>query len=41
MCSICQSGADHDAHQARVREEEQAALERQAKSDGWRGWFGR
>ncbi|MFE0916088.1 MULTISPECIES: hypothetical protein [unclassified Streptomyces] len=41
LCAICQPPADHDAHQAQVRAEEQAELDRQAKADGWRGWLGR
>ncbi|MEV6683616.1 hypothetical protein AB0N09_43320 [Streptomyces erythrochromogenes] len=41
VCGICQSGADHDTRQAQEEAAEQAALERQTRSDGWRGWLGR
>ncbi|MFJ9551839.1 replication-relaxation family protein [Streptomyces erythrochromogenes] len=41
LCAVCQSRADRDAHEAQVRAEEQAELDRQARADGWRGWLGR
>ncbi|MFD9106304.1 hypothetical protein ACFVZN_35185 [Streptomyces virginiae] len=41
VCGICRSRADHDTRQAQEEAAEQAALERQTRSDGWRGWLGR
>ncbi|MGW6945037.1 replication-relaxation family protein [Streptomyces xanthophaeus] len=39
LCSVCQSGADHAAREARERAEEQAVLDREAKANGWLGWL--
>ncbi|MGZ9935881.1 replication-relaxation family protein (plasmid) [Streptomyces sp. NC-S4] len=41
LCGICQSRADHQTRQTQEETEQQGTLERQTRSDGWRGWLGR
>lgn len=41
LCSVCQSRTDHEARQAREHAEEQEALARATKANGWLGWRGR